>query len=57
MYILDELEPQEDFIGLYKMDNICASDIRVVRCIKDSLVHINLLLPNCHGQCYNGDRT
>lgn len=26
-WVNSELEPQEDFIGLYKMANICASDI------------------------------
>ena len=41
-WVNSELEPQEDFIGLYKMDNICASDI--VCCIKDILLRINLSL-------------
>ena len=54
-WVNSELEPQEDVIGLYKMDNICASDI--VRCIKDILLPINLLLSNCHGQCYDGAST
>ena len=54
-WVNSELEPQKDFIGLHKMDNICASDI--VRCIKDILLHINLSLSNCRGQCYDGAST
>ena len=43
------MEPQEDFIGLYKMDSICANDI--VSTIKDILLHMNLSLSNCREQC------
>ena len=35
-WVNSELEPQEDFIGLYKMASICASDI--VSSIKDILL-------------------
>ena len=53
-YVLcnSELESQEDFISLYKMDSICANDI--VSTIKDILLCMNLSLSNCHGQCYDG---
>ena len=54
-WVNSELEPQEDFIGLYKMANIRASDILIT--IKDILLRINLSLSNCHGQCYDGAST
>ena len=54
-WVNSELEPQEDFIGLYKMASICASDI--VSSIKDILLRINLSLANCRGQCYDGAST
>ena len=52
-WINDELEPHEDFIGLYIVDNILANTI--VAMIKDSLIQMNLSLSKCQGQCY--DRT
>ena len=51
-WINDELEPHEDFIGLYKVDNILANTI--VSVIKDSLIRMNLSLSKCRGQCYDG---
>jgi len=50
-----ELEPQEDYIGLYKMANICSSDI--LSSIKDILLHMKLSLSNCCGQCYDSVST
>ena len=44
-WINDELEPHEDFIGLYKVDNILANTIVAV--IKDSLIQMNLSLSKC----------
>ena len=41
-WINDELEAQKDFIGLYKVDDICTSTIVAV--IKDTLVRMNLSL-------------
>ena len=51
-WVDSELEPHEDFIGLYKMDSICASDI--VKALKETLVSMKLLLSKCRGQCYGG---
>ena len=51
-WINANLEPQEDFIGLYKVDDICASTI--VAIIQDTLVRMNLSLSKCQGQCYDG---
>lgn len=41
------LEPQEDFIGLCKVDSTAADAI--VKVLKD-----NLSINQCHGQCYDG---
>lgn len=46
------LEPNEDMIGLYKIDDIKASTI--VHVIKDALTRMQLSLKNCRGQCYDG---
>ena len=54
-WIKSELEPQEDFIGLYKMDNVCANDI--VKALKETLGRMKLSLSNCRGQCYDGAST
>ena len=47
-----DLEVHEDVIGLYKVDNISAATI--VDAIKDTLLHLNLPLTKCRGQCYDG---
>lgn len=52
------LEPNEDVIGLYKID-ISASTIvqvitTIVQVIKDALIRMNLSLTKCRGQCYDG---
>ena len=54
-WINDELEPHEDFIGLYMVDDIRANT--VVAVIKDTLLRINLSLTKCGAQCYDGAST
>ena len=46
------LEPQEDVIGMYQIDDISAHTI--VSVIRDTLVRINFSLSRCRGQCYDG---
>lgn len=48
----EQLEPQEDILGLYKVDDICADSI--VHVIKDTLLWLNLSMTKCRGQCYDG---
>ena len=43
----------EDFIGLYKVDQIDAGTL--VHVIKDTLLRLNLSLTRIRGQCYDGD--
>ena len=54
-WIDDHLDPHEDFIGLYKVDNITADTL--VAAIKDVLICLNLSLQRCRGQCYDGAST
>ena len=54
-WVDDYLEPHEDFIDLYQVDNICARTIVAV--IKDVLLCLNLPLERCRGQCYDGAST
>ena len=50
---LDEkLESHEDFIGLYKVDDISADTI--VTLLKDVILRFNLNIHRCRGQCYDG---
>ena len=46
------LEPQEDVIGMYQIDDISAHTI--VSVIRDMLVCMNFSLSRCRGQCYDG---
>lgn len=46
------LEPHEDVIGLYKVDDISADTL--VQVIKDALISMNMSLKKCRGQCYDG---
>ena len=46
------LEPHEDFIGLYKVDST-AADV-IVKVLKDTLLRFNLSISRCCGQCYDG---
>ena len=48
----DHLEVHEEFVGLYRCENIAANTI--VKVLKDSLLHFNLQLSRCRGQCYDG---
>ena len=48
----DKLDPQEDVIGLYQIDDISAHTI--VSVIRDMLMRMNLSLSRCRGQCYDG---
>ena len=54
-WIDGELEPQEDFIGMYKLDSTDAQSISMV--IKDTLVRMNQSFAKCRGQCYDGAST
>ena len=51
-YAWDSLNPHEEFIGLHVVPNICADTL--VACIRDTLIHMNLSIQNCRGQCYDG---
>ena len=51
-WVDNELQPREDFLGLYKVDNIQLNTI--VGILNDILLHMNLTLNNCCGQCYDG---
>ena len=46
------LAAHEEFIGLYSVDKIDAATL--VHIIKDTLIHLNLKLEDCRGQCYDG---
>ena len=48
----ENLDPFEDFIGFYELENIKSNTI--VRVIKDILIRLNLSLENCRGQMYDG---
>ena len=47
-----ELEAHEDFVGLHKFDEINADTLVAV--IEDVILHLNLDLHHCRGQCYDG---
>ena len=51
-WVDENLEPQEDFIGLYKVDST-AADV-IVKVLKDTLLRFNLSITQCRGQCYDG---
>ena len=48
----ENLDPFEDFIGFYELENIKSNTI--VRVIKDILIRLNVSLENCRGQTYDG---
>ena len=48
----ENLDPFEDFVGFYELENIKSNTI--VRVIKDILIRLNLSLENCRGQMYDG---
>ena len=47
-----DLNPSEDFIGFYELENIKSDTI--VRVMKDILIRTHLSLDNCRGQTYDG---
>ena len=51
-WVVNSLEPQEDFIGLYKVDST-AADI-IVKVLKNTLLRFTLIIDRCRGQCYDG---
>ena len=51
-WVDENLEPHEDFIGLYKVDST-AADV-TVKVLKDTLLRFNLSIYQCRGQCYDG---
>ena len=51
-WVDNELQPHEDFLGLYQVDNIQSNII--VGILNNTLLRMNLTLSNCHGQCYDG---
>ena len=51
-YIDDHLEVHEEFVRLYRCENIAANTI--VKVLKESLLRFNLQLSRCRGQCYDG---
>ena len=48
----ENLDPFEDFIGFYELENIKSNTI--VRVIKNILIRLNLSLVNCRGQTHDG---
>ena len=51
-WVDDNLNPHEDFIGLYEVPSIEANVI--VSTISDALIRMNLTLSKVRGQCYDG---
>ena len=51
----ENLDPFEDFIGFYELENIKSN--MIVRVIKDILIRLNVSLENCRGQTYDGAST
>ena len=54
-WVDDQLQPHEDFIGLYQLDKTTADFI--TGRIKDVLVRLELPLSRCRGQCFDGAST
>ena len=52
LYVDDHPQVHEEFVGLYRCENIAANTI--VNVLKDSLLRFNLPLSRCCGQCYDG---
>ena len=51
-WVDEDLSVQEDFIRLYKTESTNAATL--VSLIKDVLLHCNLSISMCRGQCYDG---
>ena len=48
----DHFQPTEDFVGLHHVESINADTL--VRCLKDTMLRMNLSIHNCRAQCYDG---
>ena len=48
----DELQPHEEFIGLYEVATIEA--LSIVAVVKDCLLRLNISIAKVRGQCYDG---
>ena len=53
LWVDDDLNPHEEFIGLQPVPNIAADTLVAV--IRDMLIRMNLPITNCRGQCYDGE--
>ena len=51
-WVGDNLQANEEFLGLYQLPNIEAS--MLISMIKDSLIRFNLSITKIRGQCYDG---
>ena len=52
VWIDEQFEAREEFIGLHKVDQIDSDAIAAV--LKDTLLKINFKIENCRDQCYDG---
>ena len=52
LWVDNDFQPFEDFIGLYHVDSISANTL--VQCLKDAMLHMNISTSNCRAQCYDG---
>ena len=50
-WVDDDLQDNEDFIGLYEVNNIAPDTL--FNAIKDTILRIGLSLSQCRGQCYD----
>lgn len=48
----NSFQPSEDFVGLHHVESINADAL--VRCLKDTMLRLNLSIHNHRAQCYNG---
>ena len=51
-YVDDKLDVHKEPIGIYSLESTSADSIQSM--IKDELLHMNLRLDHCRGQCYDG---
>ena len=51
-WVDSQLEPHEEFIGLYHVDDITTATI--VHVLKDTILRLNLSMSMCRAQCYDG---
>ncbi len=54
-WIGEDLVAHEDFIGLYLTDSTTTAAL--VGIIEDTILHMNIKLEHCRGQCYDGAST